>query len=74
MAVIVMGVEDVQIVSLTTGPGASWSCWALLISYVGGADVGARDSVILPCSLVGVFGLPIRLLLHVPVFFRRSLG
>lgn len=50
-----------------------WACWALLIAYLGyAATFGANDPVIWPRSLVGVIGLPVLLLVHIPVFFRRG--
>jgi hypothetical protein len=52
---------------------AWWSCWALLISYAGYTlTFGAHDPVILPRSLIGLIGLPVLLLVHLPAFFRRG--
>lgn len=49
-----------------------WACWAALIAYVGyAATFGADDPVIWPRSLIGVVGLPLLLLAHVPAFFPR---
>jgi hypothetical protein len=52
---------------------AWWTCWALLIAYLGYAlTFGAHDSAILPRSLIGAVGLPILLIASAPAFFRRQ--
>jgi hypothetical protein len=52
-----------------------WTCWALLIAYAGYAlTFGAHDPAILPRSLIGLVGLPVLLLVHLPAFFHRSEG
>ena len=52
---------------------AWWTCWALLIAYLGYAlTFGAHDSVILPRSLIGAIGLPVLLIASAPAFFRRA--
>jgi hypothetical protein len=49
------------------------SCWALLIAYAGYTlTFGAHDPAILPRSLIGVIGLPVLLLVHLPAFMRRN--
>jgi hypothetical protein len=52
---------------------AWWTCWALLIAYLGYAlTFGAHDSTILPRSLIGAIGLPVLLIASAPAFFRRQ--
>jgi hypothetical protein len=54
---------------------AWWSCWVLLIAYAGYTlTFGAHDPAILPRSLIGLIGLPVLLLVHLPAFLRRSEG
>jgi hypothetical protein len=52
---------------------AWWTCWALLIAYLGYAlTFGAHDSAILPRSLIGAIGLPVLLIVSAPAFFCRD--
>jgi len=52
---------------------AWWTCWALLIAYLGYVlTFGAHDSAILPRSLIGAIGLPVLLIVSAPAFFRRD--
>lgn len=52
---------------------AWFSCWALLIAYLGYTlTYGAHDSTILSRSLIGAIGLPVLLVASAPAFFRRD--
>jgi hypothetical protein len=51
---------------------AWWTCWALLIAYLGYAiTFGAHDSTVLSRALIGAIGLPVLLIASAPAFFRR---